>query len=91
VSGSRRITGEKLNQRWNLRVQQARYNDKGKLYRVLDRFPAALCDPNGYVRFETRREYERSALAIGRRINAYDGIVKLKGYKAVPKSLRISV
>lgn len=85
------ITGEELNRRWKLGVEQARYNDKGKFYRLLDRFPAALCDPNGYVRFETRRDYERSALAIGRRINAYDGIVRVEGYKTVPKALRVRV
>lgn len=87
----RRTTGEMLNKRWNIGARQTRYNDKGMFYRLLDDFPAALCDPNGYVRFQTRREYELSALAIGRRINAYADISKLDGYRPVAKSLRLKV
>jgi hypothetical protein len=84
------ITGEKLNHLWNMEVRQARYNDKGKFYRVLDRFPAALCDRNGFVRFANRREYERCpSLAIGRRINVRGGIAEMATYRLVEESLRM--
>jgi hypothetical protein len=47
----------------------------------VDKFPAALCDPNGYVLFKTKEEYENSSfLDIGNRVNARNGIWKIPNY-----------
>jgi hypothetical protein len=84
------VKGADLIRLWKIDAQQARYNDKGKFYRVLTRFPAALCDPNGFVRF-TQRQYETcDRLEIGVRLNVKGaGITKVDGYKTVAKSLRV--
>jgi hypothetical protein len=86
------ITGDQLNERWKIGAEQVRYSATGKFYRLLDRFPAALCDRNGFVRFENRRDYELcKSLAIGRRINVKDGGIAsmVARYKPVPKALRV--
>ena len=40
-------------------AKQARYHKDGHFYGLLERFPAALCDPQGYVLFQTKEEYQR--------------------------------
>lgn len=62
------MTGEKLNEKWDIGAQQARYRETGDWFMPLERFPGALCDAHGFVRFETRQEYESCAyLQIGPR------------------------
>ena len=56
---SRTGTGEEYNRKWGIGAKQARYHKDGHFYGLLERFPAALCDPQGYVLFQTKEEYQR--------------------------------
>ena len=56
---SRTGTGEEYNRKWGIGAKQARYHKDGHFYGLLERFPAALCDPQGYVLFQTKEEYRR--------------------------------
>ena len=53
-----RITGEYLNRKWKIGARQTRKDEAGKFYMPLERFPGALCDRQGYVRFDTVDQYE---------------------------------
>jgi hypothetical protein len=56
-------------------------SQRRNLFMPLERFPGALCDPNGYILFNSRRDYESAHyLEIGERLNVRQGIRKLPGY-----------
>jgi hypothetical protein len=48
-----RCSGRELNETWNIGAEHALYRKNGVWYHRLERFPGALCDARGYVRFET--------------------------------------
>jgi hypothetical protein len=50
--------GSELNERWGVGARHALYRKSGDWYHLLTRFPAALFDAHGYVRFETERDLE---------------------------------
>jgi len=73
-------TGYELIKRWGLPVRQARFHRDGHYYEHLTQFPAALCDPNGYVIFESEEEYRACPkLHLGQQVN-----VKQPGIEAIP-------
>jgi 5-methylcytosine-specific restriction enzyme A len=57
----KRITGIRLNEKYNLGAVQARYRENGYWYHPLKNFPGALFDANGYVLFQTATDYQRCA------------------------------
>jgi 5-methylcytosine-specific restriction endonuclease McrA len=73
---------DRLNKTWAVGAVQARYSDDGHWYAALSRFPAALFDANGYILFETEREYRSSPhLSIGKQISVpRPGISAIPGY-----------
>lgn len=74
-------SGKALNIKWNIGAQHVLYHKGGTWFNVLERFPGALCDPNGYVLFATKSEYELSShLHIGKHTNVPNGIASLNGY-----------
>lgn len=80
-AGVRTGSGKALNEKWGIGAAHALYHKDGTWFNVLERFPGALCDPNGYVLFATKREYEESRdLKIGQRTNVPGGISKLSSY-----------
>jgi hypothetical protein len=80
-AGVRTGSGRLLNEKWGIGAMHALYHKHGTWFNVLERFPGALCDPNGYVLFATKEEYENSPeLKIGQRTNVPSGISKLKKY-----------
>lgn len=84
MTGQKTNSGENLRRQWKIPVIQARYHKDGTFFMPLDRFPGALCDPNGYVIFETRSAYAScSRLEIGKRVNVHRGVSRLPGYVRV--------
>jgi hypothetical protein len=51
-----RVTGRQLNQKWGVGALHALYRQDGTWYHVLERFPGALFDANGYIVFENKTE-----------------------------------
>ena len=89
---SRTGTGEEYNRKWGIGAKQARYHKDGHFYGLLERFPAALCDPQGYVLFQTKEEYQRrdpDYLGLGeKKCNVRDraaGISGIPGYIKVER------
>lgn len=78
----------RLNDAWGVGAAQVRYSDDGHWYATLERFPAALFDPHGYVLFETEEEYRSSPhLHIGKQISVpKPGISAIPGYVLVADS-----
>jgi hypothetical protein len=57
-------TGRELNERWGVGAKHALYRESGDWYQVLKRFPAALFDANGYVRFEKGTDLETPEIRV---------------------------
>ena len=81
MGGYKTNSGENLKKEWNIPAVQVHYHKDGTFFMPVDKFPAALCDPNGYVLFKTKEEYKKSSyLDIGKRINVRRGVWKIPGY-----------
>jgi hypothetical protein len=81
-------SGPQLIRRWNIPVLQARFHRDGIWYEHLTGFPAALCDPDGYIVFETENEYRNcQRLNLGKQVNVPGGISSIPGYKKVEDHL----
>lgn len=80
-----RDKAERLITQWNVDAVQARYSSDGHWYAALARFPAALFDANGYVRFATEDDYRNSPhLSIGKQIS-----IRKPGISAIPEYVRV--
>jgi hypothetical protein len=74
-------TARRLQKEWGVNVRHALYHHDGSWYHVLERFPAALFDPNGYVIFETKDDYLASKyLQHGDHLHVEGGIHLIPGY-----------
>jgi hypothetical protein len=84
------ITGEKLIGKWNLPVRQARFHRDGHYYEHLSRFPAAFCDIDGYIIFDTEEEYQNCPrLRLKQQVNVdKPGISSIPGYHKVDDDCR---
>jgi hypothetical protein len=81
MAGLKSNSGRKLCKQWG--VNSRGYFDKnGSWYHIPISFPAALCDPKGYVNFPTEAEFKNcSELQIGIDLHVPGGISALNGYK----------
>jgi hypothetical protein len=78
--------GPRKNAEWNIGAIQSLYSKWGTWFHRLVSFPAALCDLNGFIRFETEDDYLRCAgLNIGKETNVRQGISRLPGYVRMQK------
>ncbi len=59
MTGVKTDTGKNLNKRWNVGAQHALYHKDGTWYQILERFPGALFDHNGYVLFNTKEQFKK--------------------------------
>ena len=51
------ITGKQLNREWEVGALHALYRRDGTWYNLLECFPGALFDTNGYIPFQTRDDF----------------------------------
>lgn len=78
---SNAVTGEQLNKKWDVGARHALYHKDGTWYHILERFPGALFDTNGFVLFKTESDFKHcSYLNIGEHVNVHDGISHIPGY-----------
>lgn len=76
-----RLSGKMLNEKWKVGAKHALYHREGCWYNNLEHFPGALFDPNGYVIFKTREEYQKSRhLRVTQETNIPNGISSIPGY-----------
>ena len=82
----RRITGDYLNRKYRLGARHALYHKDSTFYEKLTDFPGVLCDDRGYVRYDTREEFEHdSRLRIGRKVNVPGTVAGHPRYKRFPE------
>jgi hypothetical protein len=75
------LTGKKLAKRWGVKVNQALLSANGSFYNHCVRFPAALFDLAGYIRFETEQDYLNCrGLVFGVQVHVPGGVARLPGY-----------
>jgi 5-methylcytosine-specific restriction protein A len=73
--------GRELNRRWSIGAAHALYHKNGTWFNVLERFPGALCDPQGYVLFATKQQFlDCPHLQIGARVNVHGTLSEIPGY-----------
>lgn len=53
----KKLRGKELNHLWGVGAKHALYREDGKWYHQLAEFPGVLFDANGYVVFETEKDY----------------------------------
>ena len=74
--------GDVLIRKWRIPARQARFHRDGMFYELLTDFPAALCDCNGYVVFESSHDLEQfQQIRIGKKINVVGGVSSIPGYQ----------
>jgi hypothetical protein len=61
MSGYKTNSGENLKRQWGIPAVQVRYYKDGTWFMPLERFPGALCDPNGYIISKMSRSISRHA------------------------------
>ena len=77
--------GQLLNQRWKINARHALYHKDGTWYHQLIRFPGILCDPYGYVLFETELDFQNcEKLSIDQDVNVNGHLSGIPGYVRVP-------
>ena len=81
MSGYPSSYGADLKRQWSIPALQVRFHKGGRFYMPLTRFPAALCDPNGYLLIPDRAAYQAAGrLGIGARLNVRGRVSDLPGY-----------
>lgn len=88
-----RNRGPELCEQWGVLVVQARYSHEGHWYARLSKFPAALVDQSGFLRFETEEEYAKQpGLTIKQQLSIRrPGISKLPGYVRKVPAVEVEV
>lgn len=78
------IRGDYLNDLWGVGARHALYIHDGHWYHQLRKFPGALFDRNGYIKFETEEEYRncpylqiRKQISVPKRISSIPGYVRI--------------
>ena len=78
-------SGRNLKDEWNIAAKHVLYHKDGNYYNHLLLFPAALCDPSGYVLFKDEMEYINShhlqhgkQLHVPRCISSMPGYIKMR-------------
>ena len=75
------ITAQKLKKLWGLEANHILYFKHSTWYQLLNKFPAILCSPNGYIKFENEAELNTcSYLRITKKINVPIGIENIPGF-----------
>ena len=83
------MNGKQLNADWKVGARHALYHREGTWYNNLQRFPGALFDPNGYVRFDTEQELAAEPrVSIGKETNVRGGISSIRGYVRITDDAR---
>lgn len=78
--------GRKLNLEWRVGAEHALYSRDGTFFHLLEEWPGALFDQEGYLLFKTEAQYQRYIDRrflndSGNRLKANHGISSLPGYR----------
>jgi len=77
-----RVTGAHLNREHRLGARHALYHKDGTFFEVLRQFPGVLCDPRGYLKFDSKEQFDRDQnVSIGDKTNVHRGIASHPRYR----------
>jgi len=81
-----RVTGDFLNRKYGLGAKHALYHKDSTFYERLRDFPGVLCDDRGFVKYDSRDQFERDPrLNIGLKVNIPGTITSHPRYRTFPK------
>lgn len=79
------MNGKFLSKLLGINALHSLYREDGKWYHHLKKFPAILFDRNGYVIFQTSKDYENNPYMIKQKdLHITNGISSLSGYVTLP-------
>jgi hypothetical protein len=78
------LKGRILNNKWNVNAVLPLYHPLGQRFKKLDRFPAALIDAHGYLRFETEKDYHNCP-----GLHIAEDTWAPKGISSIPRYIRM--
>jgi 5-methylcytosine-specific restriction protein A len=74
-------SGRSLQIEWKISAKHVLYHHEGTWFHLLENFPGALCDPDGYVVFHTREDFLKCPhLRIATHTKAPNGLKSISGY-----------
>lgn len=86
------IIAKKIIKILNVESSHALYCKEGNWFHLLKSFPAILIDPNGYISFRTKSDYENSTyLQVKDHIHVPKGISSIPGYIKFTKEEKESI
>lgn len=80
------MTGKELNASWGVGAVQALFSRTGTWYNRLTKFPGALFDTNGYIKFDSSAQFQEylqkhaEHIRQTQELNVPGGIDRLPGY-----------
>lgn len=81
MGSDRTNSGRSLNRKWQVGASHALYHKDGKWFHLLDHFPGAFFDSNGFLLFKTKEGFENCPhISIGEHVNVRGGISNVPGY-----------
>src|SRR5262245_3815024 len=84
TAGAKTNYGRDLNEKWGVGARHALYHKDGTWFHLLERFPGAYFNPQGYVLFRTAEEFHSSPyLTIGIHVGVKGGIESMPNYVRV--------
>jgi len=90
MSQNKVITGKRLIHAYGIPAKRAYFSRTSNVYEVPVIFPAALCDPNGYVLLPNPRLLKQcESLRMGGKIIIFGGLKCLQGYTPFSKPVKI--
>lgn len=80
----RTVCGAHMNEYWSINAKHALAHKDGTWYNYLNRFPGVLFDTDGYVLFDTIKDYITcEQLVFKKKVRVIGGISSIPGYVAV--------
>jgi 5-methylcytosine-specific restriction protein A len=78
---SKSNSGRALQREWNIPAKHVLYHHEGTWFHLLEQFPGALCDPQGYILFSERSDFVKfPQLRIAALVKDPQGIRDIPGY-----------
>src|SRR5438105_12608163 len=89
MAAARSNRGSELNKKWGVGARHSLYRKTGDWYHLPKRFPAALFDAHGYIRFETEADLKTDGISTSTREGKNWLSVKKPGISALSDYVRI--
>jgi 5-methylcytosine-specific restriction protein A len=83
-----REIGPRLNEMWRVGAEHPLYRENGTWYHLLERFPGALFDAHGYIKFDTSQAFNEFRSRPG--VTGRKAVAIKAGISSQPDYVRVS-